>query len=1074
MYRGTWPVTDSLARLRRALADRYVIDREIGRGGAAVVYLAEDRKHRRSVAIKVLQPQVATEIGAERFVREIETVARLTHPHILPLFDSGEADGLPYFVMPYVSGETLRERLAREHQLPLEDALEIARDVAGALGYAHSMGIVHRDIKPGNILLSGGHAVVTDFGVARAISAAREGEGGGGGGPVEVFGTPAYMSPEQASGSARLDGRSDLYSLGCVLYEMLAGHPPFDGETAAEVRLRHLTASAPSLLEVGREIPPEVEEAVRIALAKVPADRFLTAQQFVDRLALVARNSPARTTVPMPRQTPRWTRFLRRRRVRTVAGIALVVTIVGAAGALVARDAALDPGRFVVLSTDGALGGQDSRYVALLREELERWSDVRVAREMEVLDVVRRQGAPRDVDGVLDAARTLGAGRAIRLVQRLDRDSLVFGGAAYDTRRGGRLLASATVRCAVSEEGCAAELGRLARTLLVGEDAARALAERAPATRSVEALRRYGEGMAAFGRWRLDEAASAFAAATATDPGFADAHLGLAEVRWWLGRERPEWLEPARAATALEAGLGEKQRIFARGLVALGEGRQPDACAEFDRLIARDSLDFAAWFGRGDCHAQDRLVVRDRRSPSGWAFRSSFEAAITSYRRALLAVPGVHGAFGARAYERLGRLFVLSTNYLRLGRMGEADSVAFAAWPALDGDTLAFVPWPYRDISTGDRGPGPGALRAARRGRSMFSDLTETWVRAFPESPGAHLARARALELMESTGRQSSEALREAELAAQLAPPGEVRSDAQATRVRLLLKAGDFGGAAGLADSLLAAPVPEDSASRRVLASVALLAGRAAEAARLAAGVAESEVVYSAAGEPVRFPPAVAEPAFALLTYAVLGGPADSIRALERRVEERVETYVAPERRLATRRAALERPARFAFYDLGPRPIHDASPQPDGSLAWQRQLAAGRADQVRATFERYKAQRTDFRPNDESMDGNYLDGRLYLAVGDTAGAIVSLDRTLGSLPVQNADLVGGDLVGSMLQAGALVNAMMVRAELAAHDGDRTTARQWAAAVTRLWEHADPPYQPRVARMRALAGLNGPR
>jgi serine/threonine-protein kinase len=229
-------------RVRLALQDRYSIDREIGQGSAAVVFQAEDRKHHRLVAIKVLRPEVAAEIGVDRFVREIETVARLAHPHILPLFDSGEADGLPYFVMPFVPGESLRDRILREQQLPVEDAMEIARNVASALGYAHSHGIVHRDIKPANILLAGGHAIVADFGVARAISAAIDGDAERQG---EMFGTPLYMSPEQLTGSSRLDGRSDLYSLGCVLYEMLAGHPPFQGRTTEEVRAQHLLDAPP-------------------------------------------------------------------------------------------------------------------------------------------------------------------------------------------------------------------------------------------------------------------------------------------------------------------------------------------------------------------------------------------------------------------------------------------------------------------------------------------------------------------------------------------------------------------------------------------------------------------------------------------------------------------------------------------------------------------------------------------------------------------------------------------------------------------------------------------------------------
>src|SRR6267378_163672 len=223
------PVADLLARLRAALVGRYSIERELGRGGMATVYLGRDLKHHRAVAIKVLRPELAEALGPERFVREIQIAARLTHPHILPLIDSGEAAGSLYYVMPYVKGESLRQRLEREHQLPLRDALQIAREVGAGLDYAHREGFIHRDVKPENILLADGLAVIADFGIARAISQVR-GEIVTDGGLV--VGTPEYMSPEQAAGDRELDGRCDQYSLACVLFETLTGAPPFAGKSA--------------------------------------------------------------------------------------------------------------------------------------------------------------------------------------------------------------------------------------------------------------------------------------------------------------------------------------------------------------------------------------------------------------------------------------------------------------------------------------------------------------------------------------------------------------------------------------------------------------------------------------------------------------------------------------------------------------------------------------------------------------------------------------------------------------------------------------------------------------------------
>src|SRR5213596_469597 len=232
------PVRDAVAAVTAALGERYAIDRELGRGGMATVYVAQDRRHAREVAIKVLPPDGAAAIGAERFLREIAIAARLTHPHVLPLIDSGQADGSLYYVMPYVRGETLRERLVREQRFALKDALRIARELGAGLDYAHREGFVHRDVKPENVLLADGHAVLADFGIARAIFQA------GGEHVTEVglaIGTPDYMSPEQAAGDRELDGRCDVYALACVVYEMVAGEPPFSGDSARAIVAKHLS-----------------------------------------------------------------------------------------------------------------------------------------------------------------------------------------------------------------------------------------------------------------------------------------------------------------------------------------------------------------------------------------------------------------------------------------------------------------------------------------------------------------------------------------------------------------------------------------------------------------------------------------------------------------------------------------------------------------------------------------------------------------------------------------------------------------------------------------------------------------
>jgi tetratricopeptide (TPR) repeat protein len=265
----------------------------------ATVYLAQDLKHRRPVAIKVLSPELAAALGRDRFLREIATAARLNHPHILPLHDSGEAEGLLYFVMPYIEGESLRDRLTREKQLPIGDAITIVSQVASALSYAHSRDVVHRDVKPDNVLLSEGGAIVADFGIAGAVFAASEKLTQTG----IILGTPAYMSPEQGAGERGLDGRTDVYSLGCVLYEMLTGEPPFTGPTAQAIIAKRFTDPVPSARRLRHTVSPAVDRAITKALARAPADRFATPQEFAEALRAPG-NTVADTAVGLAVETP--------------------------------------------------------------------------------------------------------------------------------------------------------------------------------------------------------------------------------------------------------------------------------------------------------------------------------------------------------------------------------------------------------------------------------------------------------------------------------------------------------------------------------------------------------------------------------------------------------------------------------------------------------------------------------------------------------------------------------------------------------------------------------------------------
>jgi serine/threonine protein kinase/Tfp pilus assembly protein PilF len=294
--------TLQLDRLGPALAGRYTLDRELGRGGMATVYLADDLKHRRKVAIKVLHPELGSLLGPDRFIREIQIAASLNHPHILPLYDSGVAEGLLYYVMPYVRGESLRQKISRETQLSIAEAIDIVRQVASALEYAHVHGLIHRDIKPENILLHEGEAMVADFGIALGLASGEGRKRGSGGeerltGTGITLGTPHYMSPEQSAGERTLDARSDVYSLACVLYELLAGEPPYTGPSAQAVIAKRFTDPIPRVRRLRATVSPAMEQAIMKALATSPADRFPSAATFIEALTAPAGEQPRSPSV---------------------------------------------------------------------------------------------------------------------------------------------------------------------------------------------------------------------------------------------------------------------------------------------------------------------------------------------------------------------------------------------------------------------------------------------------------------------------------------------------------------------------------------------------------------------------------------------------------------------------------------------------------------------------------------------------------------------------------------------------------------------------------------------------------
>ena len=521
-----------MALLATALEGRYVIEREIGSGGTAVVFRARDLRHERLVAIKVLRPELARSLGTERFLREIRIAASLTHPHILPVHDSGEAADLLYYVMPYVEGESLRSRLVREGALPMDDALRIARETADALAYAHSRGVVHRDIKPGNILLIGGHAVVADFGIATATGIGMDDETLTS--PGLIIGTPAYMSPEQARGELLVDGRSDLYSLGCVLYEMLTGQPPFTGPTAHAVLARHSQDIPEPVRSRRASVPVEVEAAVDRLLEKLPADRYSTAAQFVAAL-------PADSTEQTgPRRRPsislRW------------SGVAAVMAVIAAV--VVARQpakAALDDSLYVVLpfrhrgDTPAPLLKGD-QCESLLYDALLRWRDVSVVDPLWVSDARARTGDdPLTLETGLAMARVRGAGTMVTGEVWQVGESVYVRGALYDVAGDGHAVRQHTVAIAPDLSDASRRFRELAGVLVTGSAAADSSVS---GPTSLAAWRSYEAGRAALLRWDLPVARRHLKAAVDCGAGIWRSESGAGDGDE-LGRRSARDLAPA-------------------------------------------------------------------------------------------------------------------------------------------------------------------------------------------------------------------------------------------------------------------------------------------------------------------------------------------------------------------------------------------------------------------------------------------------------------------------------------------------------------------------------------------------
>lgn len=591
---GPNSLTQLSERLQGALGDAFQLERELKPGGMSRLFLATERSLNRRVVIKLLPPDTTSEVSAARFKQEIELAAQLQHPNILPILSAGSHDDLIYYVMPFISGESLRHRLTNEGRTSIESARQIIREVADALAYAHGHGIVHRDIKPENILLEEGHAVLTDFGVARAIGEARGDDrltatGMG-------VGTPGYMAPEQAAGERHVDARADVYALAVVAYEMLAGGTPFQGDSPQAVLAAHLTQDAPPVKETRADTPAEFDAAIAKALAKRPDDRFQTAAEFRDAIAPVAASGAHQPV------KSRWA---------FAAGAVAVVLILGAL-ALWPRGTSFegDPRLSLIVfpfenrTGDPANDWLEEASMNLVGLGLAHWEELRVFDDERTASLMRRNdvadAGDLDFDAAQAMAREANVGTLVMGDIRREGDSLAFEAKIHDVTSGDR-LETEIVRVAASADPRAAFDSLTARILHVSGaplgDRPGAIAQ---TTASLEAYRDFIAGTKAMHRLDWQRADSLLNRAIATDSTFALAYVQLMLVGGWTGGSQSPAL--AAKAQALAADLPPRLRTMVEFHNAYANDQYARARAIVGRLIERDSGDVEAWYQLGEAH----------------------------------------------------------------------------------------------------------------------------------------------------------------------------------------------------------------------------------------------------------------------------------------------------------------------------------------------------------------------------------------------------------------------------------------------------------------------------------------
>jgi serine/threonine-protein kinase len=953
------------------LLERYDVIEEIGRGGHAVVYKAYDRSLSRDVAVKLLRDDVLTPDVRLRFAQEVQVLATLQHPHILHVHDSGTFAGRPFAVMELAPAQSLAHRLERERQLPLLDAVQIVREIASALSHAHARGVLHRDVKPENILLGPGGAILADFGIARLtgdIDISRITSTG------EAVGTLQYMSPEQLCAEA-VDARSDQYALACVFYEMLAGVRPHTAATFEGLRALRLTGQQPPVSVYRPAVTPALEEIIARAMAVNAADRFRSMDELLMAVDLARTGEMVAgsdshghtrvTTGPASARVESTQVEIKQTIGRMPLAIGAVALVAAAVWAIAKPPTApLQAASDGMMTVAVAANGSDT-LTALLRArlmtELSAWPEVEVhpAPSSRTMLSVGASAVPLGdsvqlrIDARVpstDASRSTSARRVIHVV------------APEALRNGSPLYAE------------------LARELLAGRAPKDVPGLEQLSTRSLRVLRLYVQAFDALRRGALDSAVQDFRRVTDAEPTFAPARFWSAQtMAWRMPRAVDTWRADADALQPGESGTLEA--LLGTALQQLARRAYPEACATYRAATVRDASSFVAWWGLGECQRLDDVVLSSSR---GRYYRSSHWSALKAYRAAapLVRWPGLQAALHTNITQDL---YVNGTR-ARPGRDAASGARVYAL-PSLDADTLAFIPVDSATfLSGGPRSVPDSWVAAVRRARDVAIDMSRVLFSRFPDAPEIALQHA---VLLEVAGRTDSRESALADSALRKLADAPLAADLLAriavARTRLALRHGDVGTAVSLATTAIARAHDGSGRADSLLAPLAAFAG---DRARLTA-------FYLMDLEAVALPDLVRDTLRAAQVAVLLASCADAKRyidVVDGLLPRQVPTPALP----ALRERWMTPLYRAAVPCLGPAVMTSVrSTFPLDAVI--RALAQGDSASARVQLARIRQGRRGATNASLSWDYQYLESWTTLRAGDTTQAVLQLVSALDDL-----------------------------------------------------------------------------